>query len=86
MNQDIEAKIRQADVDMWASHARIVLQATAAIAEELKQIIIDHQNSPTTGIELYYQRIGDYIVTQHEEALRGIRSTINQSITNQTSK
>lgn len=81
MNQDIEAKIRQADVDMWASHARIVLQATAAIAEELKQIIIDYQDDPTTGVELYYQRIGDYIVTKQEEAIQEIRS-----ITNQTSK
>lgn len=81
MNQDIEAKIRQADVDMWASHARIVLQATAAIAEDLKQIIIDYQDDPTTGVELYYQRIGDYIVTQQEKAIQEIRS-----ITNQTSK
>lgn len=81
MSQDIEAKIRQADVDMWASHARIVLQATAAIAEELKQIIIDYQDDPATGVELYYQRIGDYIVTKQEEAIKEIRS-----ITNQTSK
>lgn len=81
MSQDIEAKIRQADVDMWASHARIVLQATAAIAEELKQIIIDYQDDPATGVELYYQRIGDYIVTKQEEAIQEIRS-----ITNQTSK
>lgn len=81
MNQDIEAKIRQADVDMWASHARIVLQATAAIAEDLKQIIIDYQDDPSTGVELYYQRIGDYIVTKQEEAIQEIRS-----ITNQTSK
>ena len=81
MNQDIEAKIRQADVDMWAEHARIVLQATAAIAEDLKQIIIDYQDDPTTGVELYYQRIGDYIVTQQEKAIQEIRS-----ITNQTSK
>ena len=81
MNQDIEAKIRQADVDMWASHARIVLQATAAIAEELKQIIIDYQDDPSTGVELYYQRIGDYIVTQQEKAIQEIRS-----LTNQTSK
>jgi hypothetical protein len=81
MSQDIEAKIRQADVDMWASHARIVLQATAAIAEELKQIIIDYQDDPSTGVELYYQRIGDYIVTKQEEAIQEIRS-----ITNQTSK
>lgn len=79
--EDIEAKIRQADVDMWASHARIVLQATAAIAEDLKQIIIDYQDTPTTGVELYYQRIGDYIVTQQEKAIQEIRS-----ITNQTSK
>lgn len=81
MSQDIEAKIRQADVDMWASHARIVLQATAAIAEELKQIIIDYQDDPSTGVELYYQRIGDYIVTQQEKAIQEIRS-----LTNQTSK
>lgn len=81
MSKDIEAKIRQADVDMWASHARIVLQATAAIAEELKQIIIDYQDDPATGVELYYQRIGDYIVTKQEEAIQEIRS-----ITNQTSK
>lgn len=81
MSQDIEAKIRQADVDMWASHARIVLQATAAIAEELKQIIIDYQDDPATGVELYYQRIGDHIVTKQEEAIQEIRS-----ITNQTSK
>ena len=81
MSQDIEAKIRQADVDMWASHARIVLQATAAIAEDLKQIIIDYQDDPTTGVELYYQRIGDYIVTQQEKATQEIRS-----LTNQTSK
>jgi hypothetical protein len=81
MSQDIEAKIRQADVDMWASHARIVLQATAAIAEELKQIIIDYQDDPSTGVELYYQRIGDYIVTKQEEAIQEIRS-----LTNQTSK
>jgi hypothetical protein len=81
MSKDIEAKIRQADVDMWASHARIVLQATAAIAEELKQIIIDYQDDPSTGVELYYQRIGDYIVTKQEEAIQEIRS-----LTNQTSK
>ena len=79
--EDIEAKIRQADVDMWASHARIVLQATAAIAEDLKQIIIQYQDDPGTGVELYYQRIGDYIVTQQEKAIQEIRS-----ITNQTSK
>lgn len=77
--EDIEAKIRQADVDMWASHARIVLQATAAIAEDLKQIVIDYRDDPTTGVELYYQRIGDYIVTQYEEACRRIESTTNQT-------
>ena len=41
--EDIQMKIRQADVDMWAAHARIVIQATAAIADDLKQIILDYK-------------------------------------------
>lgn len=72
--EDIEAKIRQADVDMWAAHARIVIQATAAIADDLKQIILDCKNDPSTGADLYYQRIGDYIVSQYEEACNKIES------------
>ncbi len=72
--EDIQMKIRQADVDMWAAHARIVIQATAAIADDLKQIILDYKNDPSTGADLYYQRIGDYIVSQYEEACNKIES------------
>ena len=72
--EDIQMKIRQADVDMWAAHARIVIQATAAIADDLKQIILDYKNDPSTGADLYYQRIGYYIVSQYEEACNKIES------------
>ena len=80
MNQDIEAKIRQADVDMWASHARIVLQATAAIAEELKQIIIDHQDGKILpGISHGIVKIlqVDAVVNNLQRVITKIRGTDN---------
>lgn len=58
---------RQAKVDQYAEQARKVCKAMSQCRDDLMAIVNNYDYDPTTGAELYYQRIGDQMVTIEEK-------------------